>query len=120
MAPSFDHASSLGRELLDHKRKMLLVENRVDNYVTKGRGAIYWSENSRRGPSPLELAQKAVGAYPDSFLPVKKKLGKLDVKAMEEIINRIPDNWMSSSAREFTVALLCNNFRRLQELFSNQ
>lgn len=56
VAPSFDHASSLGRELLDARRDRLLAENRVGNYAEKGRGAIYWSEEDRHGPSPLELA----------------------------------------------------------------
>ena len=59
MAPSFDHASSLGRELSDERRILLMKERRVRQYSEKGRGAIYWSEDSLRGPSPLELARRA-------------------------------------------------------------
>ena len=118
VAPSFDHASSLGRELQDVKRDMHLAENRIGNYAKKGRGAIYWSENSKRGPSPLELVREAVRPFPDIFHPVKKKLEKLDVEAMQDIVNRVPDDWMSSPAREFAIALLCYNFEQLQELFS--
>ena len=99
MAPSFDHASSLGRELQDSRRERLLEEKRVYGYVEKGRGAIYWSEDNKRGPSPLELARNAAGDYADVFLPVNEKLEKLDVNAMGEIVNRIPDDWMSPSAR---------------------
>lgn len=117
VAPSFDHASSLGRELSDEKRDRRLAENRVGDYAEKGRGAIYWSENSEHGPSPLELVRQAVSTYPDIFLPVKKKLEKLNVEAIEKIVNRIPDDWMSSSAREFAIALMCYNFQQLQELF---
>ena len=43
----------LGRELLDERRDRLLAENGVGDYAEKGRSAIYWSEDERRGPSPL-------------------------------------------------------------------
>lgn len=59
LAPSFDHASSLGRELRDDRRDRLLDENRVGNYVERGHGAIYWTEEDARGPSPLELVRRA-------------------------------------------------------------
>lgn len=36
-APSFDHASSLGRELLDARRTELLANGHVDRYISKGR-----------------------------------------------------------------------------------
>ena len=120
VAPSFDHASSLGRELQDVKRDLYLAENRVGNYAEKGRGAICWSEDSKRGPSPLGLVRKAVSTYPEIFLPVKNKLEKLDVEAMKDIVNRIPHDWMSSTAREFAIALMCYNFHQLLELFSRQ
>ena len=116
VAPSFDHASSLGRELQDVRRERLLAENRVGEYAEKGRGAIYWSEDDRHGPSPLELVRRAVMSYPDLFLPVGKKFEKLDGKAMKDIVNRIPDGWISSFARKFAVDLLCYNFEQLQEL----
>ena len=40
VAPSFDHASSLGRELLDSRRSRLLRERRVGVYAEKGRGGL--------------------------------------------------------------------------------
>ena len=55
LAPSFDHASSLGRELEDQRRAILLAENRVGRYSERGRGGIYWFQDDRRGPSPTTL-----------------------------------------------------------------
>ena len=52
LSPSSDHASSLGRELEDERRAMLIAENRVGRYSERGRGGIYWSQAERRGPSP--------------------------------------------------------------------
>ena len=105
VAPSYDHASSLGRELLDARRNMLLTENRVGDYVEKGRGAIYWSENERHGPSPLELVRRAADIYPELFHPASLKLAKIDEEVFSQIVNRIPSDWMTSSARVFTIMI---------------
>ena len=43
-----------GRELQDRKRGLLLAENRVGAYSDKARGEIFWSEEDRRPPSPLD------------------------------------------------------------------
>ena len=67
IAPSFDHASSLGRELLDVRRDRLLEENRVNKYAERGRGAVYWAEEERCAPSPLELVRTPGRHWPPSF-----------------------------------------------------
>ena len=116
VAPSFDHASSLGRELLDERRDRLLAENGVGGYVAKGRGAIYWSEDERRGPSLLELVRRAVRTYPDLFRPAVLKLAEIDESVFSEIVERIPPDWMTFLAREFAVKLLYYNYGQLKEM----
>ena len=113
VAPSYDHASSLGRELLDERRDRLMTENRVGDYAERGRGAIYWSEDERYGPSPLELVRRAASTYPDLFHPALAKLQKLDRDAISTIVNRVPDNWMSPAARAFAIALMSYNLEQL-------
>ena len=117
VAPSFDHASSLGRELLDERRDRLTTDSRVGDYVERGCGALYWSEDERRGPSPLELARKAVREYSSLFRSVSVKLDKLSRYSIGEIVDRVPAEWMSSSARRFSMALMIYNLEQLQELF---
>ncbi len=117
VALSFDHASSLGRELLDDHRDRFLKENRVGGYVEKGHGAIYWSEDEQRGPSPLELVRRAARDYSDFFRPVLLNLAKMDEHVFLKIVERIPSDWMTSSAREFAVKLLCYNYNQLREIF---
>ena len=114
VAPSFDHASSLGRELMDERRRMLLVQNHVDRYVEKGHGAVFWSSDERRGPSPLELVRKAVRVHHDLFRPALDKLRDLDPSGMAGLIDRIPESWISSSARDFAIAVLEYNTRQLR------
>ena len=116
VAPSFDHASSLGRELLDERRNSLLAENRVGDYAKKGRGAIYWSEDDRHGLNPRELVQRATLRYPDLFRPALTKLRRLDRNSISDLVNRVPADWMTPLAREFAIALMCSNRERLQEL----
>ena len=114
VAPSFDHASSLGRELLDEHRDRFLAEDRVGGYAEKGRGAIYWSEDDKHAPSPLELVRRAARCYPCFFLPALLKLEKLDTSAIRGLVSRIPCCWMSTSARAFAIALMDYNLEQLR------
>ena len=114
VAPSYDHASSLGRELRDERRDRLMAENRIGDYAERGRGAIYWSEDERYGPSPLELVRRAAPTYPDLFYSALAKLQKLDEDSISTIVNRVPDNWMSPAARTFAITLMCYNFEQLR------
>ena len=116
MAPSFDHASSLGRELSDVRRDRLLAESRVGNYAERGRGAIYWSADEPYGPSPLELARRAARRHPELFRPALTKLERLDEGAMNDLVDRVPACWMTPSSREFAVALMRCNLEQLEGL----
>ena len=115
VAPSFDHASSLGRELLDKRRNQYLEENRIGDYVEKGHGAIYWTENEHRAPSPLELVRLTTHKYPTFFHSIRMKLAKIDEHIFNQIVNQIPSDWMSQSERKFAIALMRYNYEQLLE-----
>lgn len=116
LAPSFDHASSLGRELSDEKRMRRLIEKSIDGYIGRGRGGIYWSSSDKRPPSPLELVRLGAHGEPDLFRPAILRLEKLDDDSLREIVNRVPDDWMSSAAREFAIALMRYNVTTMREM----
>jgi hypothetical protein len=42
IAPSFDHASSLGRELLPERAQQILEADGVKAYARRGHGGVYW------------------------------------------------------------------------------
>ena len=117
IAPSFDHASSLGREFKDTKRDLKLAENGIGAYVKKGRGKICWSEDDRHFPSPLELVRRASRQYPERFRPALRKLENLDKKYLYDLVNRMPGDWMSLSAKKFAIALMAYSLEKLQEHF---
>lgn len=117
VAPSFDHASSLGRELRDRHRERILAEDRIGDYVRKGRGAIYWSEEDRYGLSPLELVRRAAREYSGLFVPTLTRLGRLDGRALEALVRRVPPDWMSPLAQEFAILLMYHSLEELQEIW---
>lgn len=106
LAPSFDHASSLGRELSDEKRMRRLTEKSIDGYLARGRGGIYWPSSAARAPSPLDLVRLAARDEPDLFRPAISRLENLDDDSLSEIVNRVPNGWMTPAAREFAIALM--------------
>jgi hypothetical protein len=117
LAPTFDHASSLGRELVDASegrcRERLLRERRVGNYAEKAPGAIFWDRADRRGLSPLELVRRAAASHPELFQPALARLERLDRQRVLAIIDRVPADWMTPLAREFALELMCYNSKEL-------
>lgn len=57
LAPTFDHASSLGRELTDERRARYLREGRVGQYARNGKGGIFEGPTAKHGLSPIALAE---------------------------------------------------------------
>ena len=122
LAPSFDHASSLGRELSDEgsrkkTRSWLLRESRIGpEYVEKGHGGVFWSENERRGPSPLQLVRLAIVEYPALFRTSIGRIERVNEDLLREVVERVPADWMSPSERLFAITQMCYNLYELNEL----
>ncbi len=113
VAPSFDHASSLGRELLDEERERRLKERTVLNYIQKGRGGIFGNVSDKHGLSPLAAALLARQRYPKLFVRWWQRLEALEELRMRQIVEQVPHDWMSAAAREFALAFLCASRREL-------
>ena len=78
LSPSYDHGSSLGRELSDQRRAQRLSNGSVGEYAERGRGGVYWSDADRHGPSPLQLVRLASNEYPGLLLPSIENIRQLD------------------------------------------
>ena len=116
IAPSYDHASALGRELLDAKRDTRLATGGVGRYVERGRGGIHWPRDSSSAPSPLELVRRAARAYPEDLLPAIARVKALNDIAVSDIVSRVPSDWMTGSAREFATTMICYCMSELRKL----
>jgi hypothetical protein len=106
VAPSFDHASSLGRELLDDERERRLKELSVHRYIKKGRGGIFGKVSDKHGLSPLEVVLRAREYYPSLLVRWWQRLEELDELHIRQIVEQVPPDWMSQPARDFALAAL--------------
>lgn len=114
LSPTFDHASSLGRELRDEKRASRLRDGSVGAYSEKGRGALFWASFGRYGPSPLNLVRRAAEEHPALFRPPLSRVRE-HRKSLAGFVRRVPDDWMSPTAKDFAAALMDYNAGQLEQ-----
>lgn len=105
VAPSFDHASSLGRELLDLRREELLSEGRVGAYVRRGKGGIYLA-GGRKGANPLELVESVAIEYGSFFRPVLDTLRSVPLDEITGFLDRLPEDRATPITRRFAKEML--------------
>lgn len=116
VAPSFDHASALGRELLDSRRASLLAKGSVGRYVEKGRGAVYWASDDSRALCPLELVRRTAGVYPEAIHPVLGRVRSLHNATVADLVESVPRDWMSRPAKDFAITMICYSMDELGRL----
>ena len=106
LAPSFDHASSLGRELLPDERERHLRDGSIETYARRGRGGIYMATADRRGANPLELVLQVAPTMPEAFQPWLARVRALSSASVQSIINAVPETLMDPTAKRFAMALV--------------
>ncbi|WP_437929388.1 HipA domain-containing protein [Sorangium sp. So ce291] len=120
LAPSYDHASSLGRELKDHERCARLEgrdrRRTVEAYCKKARSALYRSVEARAPMSPLDAFSEAVRHAQLAGKRWLERLGATEHATMSSIVDRIPAQRMSEPARQFALAVMATNRRALLSL----
>jgi hypothetical protein len=116
VAPSFDHASALGRNVPADERERRLREGSVLNYARKGRGGIYWKATDTKGANPLALVESAARNWPAYFAPWLARIHALADGDFGAIVDRVPDTWMDGSQKKFCLTLLhatCSELKKL-------
>lgn len=114
-APSFDHASSLGRELLDPARERYLESGTIRRYMKRGRGGIYHLPEDAHGANPLDLVRYGVLRFPQYFSASAKLAAGIDMDQVSHIFESMPSDRMSVPARRFAlefVRLSVNELRK--------
>lgn len=117
LAPSFDHASSLARELTDNKLSSWVGQPEcVARYARKGAGGIFLREQGRRGENPLRLAEMAWRRWPDYVSPWTHTIRGLGVEPLLDVIDRVPASAMRDLSRQFTRELVSYTHQVLEGL----
>jgi hypothetical protein len=116
LSPSFDHASSLGREMLDARRERILREAKVRQYLEAGAGAIFLSEEDPVALSPGRLVAQLARAEPARFGFWLDRLALVTSESLDDILDRIPTDWITVPQRAFAKSLVLEAKVCLMEL----
>jgi hypothetical protein len=118
LAPSFDHASSLGRNESDEARlaKLSAADKRhgVEGYAKRARSQIFNQVGVRLGT--LEAFGEFLAQFPRAGRYWKERLTALDGDYLEGVLDNVPPDWISQPARDFACSLMKANRKRLLEL----
>jgi hypothetical protein len=113
LAPSYDHASSLGRELSDAERTARLDgkdrRRTVASYAGRTRAALYRTAEDRRPLSPVEAFAEAAARLPRAADLWLHRLDGTSAATLALIVGRVPADRMSDPARRFATALMEHN-----------
>lgn len=122
LAPTYDHASSLGRNESDENRRDRLAtrdkRRAMERYVERARSAFYSASPSRtRKPlTTLNAFRNAAKMRPDAAKAWMERLAKVTLQDTKTIFDKIPANWITDVAIEFAQKMLELNRARLLAL----
>lgn len=120
LAPSFDHASSLGRNVGIEKLRRWKHNGeedwRVEWYAKRGQGAVFRKDTEDRGANPLRLAELAARKWPDYVRPWLNRIANLDENELKAPLWKLPACCIEQEKREFAAKLISYTYNRLLEL----
>jgi hypothetical protein len=112
LAPTYDHASSLGRELSDEKRKVRSVEA----YTQKCLSAFYRNVNDLKPLKTFELFCEVANRYPHAVEVWLSCLENISTEKIDLILQRFPTERLSLISAQFAKKILMFNQKRLLSL----
>jgi hypothetical protein len=120
LAPTYDHASSLGRNESDEKRSARLRTRdkgySVGAYADKCHSSFYDNIGKSKPIKTFESFAKAVKLYPKAAYVWLNILESVSQKNTLQLLQRIPENRISAIAIEFAQNILNHNRDKLLKL----
>jgi hypothetical protein len=117
MAPTFDHASCLGREVPEEKKRERLATNdrgfTVEAYVQRCPFRFVRKEGTQETLHPRTVFRHAVTAKPSAAVSWKRKLETLSMGDVETLFERIPPERISEADVQFALRILHLNRHEL-------
>jgi len=114
LAPTFDHASSLGRSDADDRKRTMLHGRdphlNVRTYARRGRSRFIGADG--RPMRILDAFAAAAARLPAAARAWGTRLG--DLEGLPALLDRIPNHLISPAGRDFAWALVQENRRRVQ------
>ena len=120
LAPTFDHASSLGRNELDSTREEMLATKdkgrSIESYVERAKSALFSTSSSLKPLTTLGAFEAAAKISPDAARYWVAKLTSIDPQNYVAILEDIPDQEITEAARKFASRMLELNAARISQL----
>lgn len=117
LVPTFDHASSLGRNENDSSRQERLytrdIGRSMDKYVQRAKSAFHSMPDTTKPLLTLEAFNEAAMRRRDAARAWLNKLEKISSSDTRSIIDRVTKDEMSDVAKEFTHRIIELNRQRL-------
>ncbi|WP_088243222.1 HipA domain-containing protein [Calothrix rhizosoleniae] len=119
LAPTYDHASCLGRELLDGKKSTKLQQNKsVTGYAQKCSSALYAEVRAKKPLKTFDAFCESQNLYPDAAKIWLTNLDKISSNDTVELFQRIPSDLISQTSIDFGQDILGFNRDRLLKLLN--
>jgi len=117
LAPTFDHASSLGRELSNEKRLVKLTtkdkRQSIDAYVRKAPSALYRQQGDYKPLTTLDAFIEACKLREAAKMYWHSKLKLFDIEKINKFIENIPNEFMTNEEKKFAKAAIKTNLHRI-------
>ncbi len=110
LAPSFDHAASLGQVLADEERSGRLDARdsgyAIGTWARKACSHLYVSPEGRRPATTFAAFEHAAHRYPAAAEFWRQRIANVKMADVEAIVRSVPEERMSELARRFAIRLL--------------
>jgi hypothetical protein len=120
LAPTFDHASSLGWNETDATRTERLTtrdtRRNMDRYVERALSAFFSSSTGDKPMPTLDVFKEASKLRPQAKRAWLERLSQISDNDVNAIFDQIPIDRISDAARDFAMKMLELNRKRLLEL----
>lgn len=117
LAPSFDHASSLGRNESEAKKQERLntkdLNYRPEAYAMKAPSRIYLNNDDAQPFTAIGAFDAAFKKRPDSGRFWLNRLGSVDMGMLEAIISQVPGQRMTTCSKDFSISMIHATRERL-------
>ncbi len=124
LAPSYDHASSLGRNETDERRRFRMTTNDrgagVESFCARARSAFYGAPHAGKTITTLDAFAAASRLRPPAAEYWREQVARLGAADFDAILRKVPPGLISEAAIDFALRMLDVNQARLLKIGGEQ
>lgn len=118
IAPSYDHAAGLGCKVSSEEAQKRLdtkdMNYSVKKFVTRAKSPFYSNNNVQL--KTIEIVENLADKYPIIVCYWIEQIENISKEGIQDILDSVPDNFMSDASKEFAQQILYENRIRLLEI----